>query len=242
MGYASRSGRARTSMSAPSAFAVCMRCGIWHNRNQLRFQNEWRGPVIQTIMILVCDRCYDKPQEQKRSINLPADPAPIYFPSVEDFAGDETNYRSVGPPGKDFITGLPIPSTALRVTGDCQNRVTTPIGDPRGLDQRAQMPWNPVAQKHFGVPLDLLSVISDGRATISVTCRAPHGLQTDSQVSAEGLANPAACGFYSVTVKNAIAFSYQITEMIKAAPLLTGTSRIVTALVGLPIGSKEIPL
>lgn len=218
-----------------------MRCGIWYNRNQLQFQMEWRGPVIQTIYILVCPGCYDSPQEQKRSINLPADPMPIYFPSVENFTAAETNYRSVGPGTIDPTTGLPVPSATLRVTGDCQNRVTTPIGSPRGMQQAAQMPWNPAAQKHFGVLLDALSVIADGKNNVNVTCRAPHGMKTEAQISAEGLADPRACGFHSVTVQNAIAFNYQTVDTIKAGPLLTGTTRIVTALVGLPLGSEKIP-
>ena len=53
MGYASKSGRARTSPSNPQAFAVCDRCGIWYNHVDLKYQFEWRGATLQNIQILV---------------------------------------------------------------------------------------------------------------------------------------------------------------------------------------------
>jgi hypothetical protein len=40
--------------------------------------------------ILVCNRCFDKPQQQLRAIIIPADPLPIRNPRVEPFAEDET--------------------------------------------------------------------------------------------------------------------------------------------------------
>lgn len=90
MGYASKSGRARTSARNPQAFGVCQRCNRWWNRNRLRFQYDWRGVALQNLWILVCSDCYDRPQEQLRAIVLPADPVPIMFPSVEPFIDDET--------------------------------------------------------------------------------------------------------------------------------------------------------
>ena len=103
-----------------------MRCGIWYNRVDLKFQFDWRGTALQNLYILVCSECYDEPQEQLRAIVLPADPVPIFYPSVEDFAGDETNYRAVSYQTViDPITGIPRPSTTLRVTEDCQNRTMT---------------------------------------------------------------------------------------------------------------------
>ncbi len=241
MAYASRSGQARTSAKSPRAFAVCTRCGRWYNRDQLAFQREWRGTALVNIWVLVCEPCYDTPQEQNRAIVLPADPTPIFYPSVEDFAGDETNYRSVGPGTIDPITGIPIPSTTLRVTEDCQNRVTQEIGAPVGLEQNAVMPYNGGVQKAFGVPLSLLSVIANGTATVAVTCSAVHNLKTDDQVSIEGLSNAAANGFYSVIVTTATAFTYMTAANVPSASLLTPTTRIVTALVGLPYGTETIP-
>ena len=241
MAYASRSGRARTSARKPRAFAVCFRCGIWYNRDELNFQFDWRGTSLQNLYILVCDRCLDTPQEQLRAIQLPADPVPIYFPSIEDFAADETNYRSTVPGSVDPVTGIPIPSTTLRVTEDGQNRITQPIGAPNGLDQNAVMPFNGATQQTFAVRLSLLSVISNGTATIAVTCSSAHGLSTNDQISVEGLSAANANGFYSVTVTTATAFTYLTYGDIPAASLLTPTTRMITALVGLPYGSETIP-
>jgi hypothetical protein len=242
MAYASRSGRARTSAKSPIPFAVCMRCGIWYNRTDLNFQFEWRGASLQNTYILVCRPCTDIPQEQNRAITLPADPTPIFYPSVEDFDAAESDYRSLSAPTVyDPNTGIPIPDTVLRVTEDCQNRTLYPFGIPVGFDQNAVMPYNGAIQKEFGVPLNILSVISDGSATVQVTCSSVHGLQSNSQVSIRGLLNSAADGFYSVTVLTATAFTYMTYGSISASSLLTPTSRIITALVGLPRGYDVIP-
>jgi hypothetical protein len=173
---------------------------------------------------------------------LPADPTPIYWPSVEQFEQDETDYRSTLPIPTDPITSLPIPAAAaLRVTQDCQNRITQPIGAPAGLEQNAVMPYNGGVQKAFDVPLAVLSVTSNGTQIVTVTCSKTHGLKTDSQVSIEGLSVLPANGFYSVNVLTATAFTYMAQADIPAQSLLTPTARVVTALVGLPYGSKTIP-
>jgi hypothetical protein len=242
MAYASQAGRARASAKKPQAFAVCQRCGIWYNRVDLEFQYEWRGSVLQNLYILVCNRCLDVPQEQLRAITLPADPTPIFYPSVENFVDDETDYRAISQPTVyDPVTGIPIPSSNLRITEDCQNRTLYPFGLPVGFNQNAIMPYNGAVQKVFGVPLQLVSVIADGSATVQVTCSAVHNLQNNSQISAEGLAFGYANGFYSVTVSTATAFTYMTYGSVPAQSLLTPTTRIVTTLIGLPYGYEQIP-
>jgi hypothetical protein len=257
MAYASISGRARTSAKKPAAFAVCQKCGMWYNRVNLRFQNDWRGSVIQNLFILVCNRCYDTPQEQLRAITLPADPVPIFYPSVEDFTLADGNYRAASIPSAVHpITGLPVQSDLLRVTEDCENRTPFPFGRPVGLDANAVMPYNGALQRALGVPLNILSVTGDGSATVTVTCSSVHGLQnfepisgTDpspveigpSQVAVQGLNYAPACGFYSVNVTTATAFTYMTYGLNPAQSLLTPTTRIITALVGLPRGYKRIP-
>lgn len=89
MGYASKSGHARTSPSNPRAYAVCERCGFWFNHHKLRWQFEWRGAALMNIRRLVCNGCYDKPQQQLRAIIIPADPLPIQNPRPESFEEDE---------------------------------------------------------------------------------------------------------------------------------------------------------
>jgi hypothetical protein len=215
---------------------------MWYNRVNLKFQWEWTGAQLQNLYILVCNDCYDIPQQQLRAITLPADPVPIYFPSVEDFAADETDYRvTSGQTTTDPITGLPVPGSVFRVTPEGTNRTLEPFGKPVGLEQPAIMPYDGAVQMAFGQPLALLSVTSNGTATVTVTCSQPHGLVTNSQISVEGLSNSAACGFYSVTVTTATAFTYMTYGLIPGASLLTPTSRIVTALVGLPRGYATIP-
>jgi hypothetical protein len=249
-----------------------MRCGLWFNRVNLSFQYQWRGTQLTNIYILVCQKCLDIPTDQNRAIVLPADPTPVYFPSVEQFESDETNYRTTLPIPIDPIVGIPVPArAALRVTQDAENRITQPIGCPEGLIQNAVMPYNGGLQKPFAVPLAILSVTANGTATVSVTCSRVHGLQTDCQISAEGLT--ATNGFHSVAVLTATAFTYLVAHNVAAGSLLTpatrvgglfneagdpiynqdgeqmglesgpvpGSPRIITARAGLPYASRTIP-
>lgn len=93
MGYASLSGRAKTSPSNPRAHAICDRCGFRYNHYTLRWQMDWAGASLINKRLLVCDRCYDEPQQQLRAIIIPADPVPIINPRPEAFVDAETDYR-----------------------------------------------------------------------------------------------------------------------------------------------------
>ena len=133
MAYASKSGRARTSVSSPNAFAVCDRCGIWYNHTSLRWQYDWRGASLMNIRILVCKTCYDTPQEQLRAIIVPADPVPIQNPRVEWFFDDETNIRyTSGQNTVNYPTGIPVPGGDRRITQNDKTRVTQQTGEPPG--------------------------------------------------------------------------------------------------------------
>lgn len=81
-------GKARVDANNPEAFAVCDRCGIWHNHNRLSFQYEWGGPNLINRQMLVCEKCLDVPQDQLRTIVLPPDPVPIQNPRPEYFEQD----------------------------------------------------------------------------------------------------------------------------------------------------------
>lgn len=214
MGYASKVGRARVSAHNPQALGVCQRCGIWYNRVDLNNQVEWRGVALLPLNIYVCDDCYDVPQEQLRAISPPPDPVPVPLPLVEPFADDEA--------------------------GSVPDQ---PFGVPVGLIQAAVMPLAVVNGQptQFGQPIDLLSVIANGSATISCTTSTPHGLTTNDQVAVEGLADARACGFFSVVVTSATAFTYQTADLVPANALLTGTTLMLTCLVGLPYGETTIP-
>jgi hypothetical protein len=160
---------------------------------------------------------------------------------VEDFAAAETNYRITVPGSVDFITNIPKPSDDFRVTMDCQNRVTQEIGAPRGLDQNAVTPYNGAVQRAYGVVLSPLSLTANGTATITATFSAAHGLKTNDQIAVEGLTDPIAAGFFSVTVSNPMTFTYMTNVNVAAGGLLTGTTRMITVLVGLPLGDDQIP-
>jgi len=178
MAYASKAGRARTSARSPTAQAVCDRCGLWYSISETVMQADWRGTSLQNLYIRVCKRtCLDEPQQQLRSITLPADPTPVWQPRPENFLAAEVDSNQ-------------------------------PIGIPTGLDINAVMPYNGAVQKAFGVPLSVLSVISNGTTTIFVTCSAPHGLDNDDQIAVQGLSDRNACGFFSVVMYTATSFIY----------------------------------
>jgi len=117
MGYASRSGRARTSATNPQAHAICDRCSFRYNHVDLRWQFDWRGATIQNTRLLVCNTCYDEPQPQLRAIVVPPDPVPILNPRVEPYAWDSIDRRQVsGYNTTDAETGIPVPQGDTRVT------------------------------------------------------------------------------------------------------------------------------
>jgi len=138
MGYGSLSGRAKTSATNPRAHAICDRCGFRYNHYQLRWQMDWAGASLVNKRLLVCDRCYDEPQQQLRAIVIPADPIPIVNPRPEGFVTAETNYRvTSGQNTTDPTTGIPVIAGDTRATEDDKLRVTQQTGEaPGGLNQQ----------------------------------------------------------------------------------------------------------
>lgn len=82
--------------TAPSARAVCDRCGQMWQHSQLSFQFQWVGPKLQNLWVLVCPPCLDKPQEQLRTIVLPPDPVPILNARPEDYVSDNNPLSGIG--------------------------------------------------------------------------------------------------------------------------------------------------
>jgi len=76
-------GRASVDRKAPRAWAICDSCSMLYNHRDLRFQYDWAGNRLVNQNFLVCEQCYDTPQEQLRTIILPADPEPIRDPRPE---------------------------------------------------------------------------------------------------------------------------------------------------------------
>jgi hypothetical protein len=251
MAYASKQGRARVNPSSPRAAGICDRCGFVYQFSDLKWQYDWRGASLQNLRFLVCNDCYDTPQEQLRAIVVPADPVPIEQARIQDFAAASTDYQTITQPTVyDPTTGIPIPSTTTLLTQDGQNLTTQPLGPNAlpvrpftGLEPGAIMPLqnNTGAAVAYDVLLPVVSVSSIGTTVISVTCSKPHGLQTNAQISVEGVSNVVACGFYNVTPTTATAFTYMVNSIIPAGSLLTGTTRILTANVGVPYNYSQIP-
>jgi hypothetical protein len=167
MAYASRSGRARTSVSSPNAFAVCDRCGIWYNHSALRWQFDWRGASLMNIRILVCNTCYDAPQQQLRAIVVPADPVPIQNPRIEWLVDSETNVRyTSGQNTVDYFTGIPVPGGDRRITQNDKTRVTQQTGEPPGgLNQEPGTDPNAPGNDDPGLPYDNTEVPKTGPLT-----------------------------------------------------------------------------
>ena len=133
MGYASRSGRARTSPSNPRAFGICDRCGFLYNHYTLRWQYDWAGASLVNKRLLVCNTCYDEPQNQLRAIVVPADPVPVVNPRVENYVNASTDRRQVsGYNTVDSNTGIPVPGGDTRITENDDTRVTQQTGEPPG--------------------------------------------------------------------------------------------------------------
>jgi len=240
MAFASLSGRARTSSRNPQAHAICDRCGFRYNHINLRWQFDWAGASLINKRFLVCDPCYDTPQNQLRAIILPTDPMPIVNPRTEPFSNDETNTLVISNNApKDPTTGIPIYPNVSLITENGQNVTTQPIGPPTGLDQNAVQPL--FGSQHYRVNLNPTSILANGTNTITVNCPAAHGLSTNDQIAVQGLSNNLADGFYSVTATTGTAFTYQTNNAITAGNLLQGSTLLVTALVGLPYGYDQIP-
>jgi Ubiquitin-activating enzyme E1 FCCH domain len=211
MAYASRSGRARTSASSPRAFGVCDRCGIWYNHHQLRWQFDWAGASLVNKRILVCNTCYDEPQQQLRSIILPADPVPIVNPRVEPYMWDEIDRRQLsGYNTIDPATGIPVVQGDTRVTSlsdlpTTDVRVTQQTGEPPG--GKNQLPGtDPNAVTYRNI----ISVQNNGIGIVRVIVDTTSGMITGQKVTiAEVAGVTVANGNFTITVINPTAFDLQ---------------------------------
>lgn len=234
-------GRATVNPDSPRAFGRCDRCGFIYNLSSLRFQFDFRGPRLTNLRFLVCQTCYDTPQPQLKPIILTQDPVPVANPRPEDYNYANTNDIFAETPNTiDPQTGIPVPQGSDLITEDAKQIEGQPIGPPAGLDPNAVMPL--YGTKAYNVLLPVLFIGSDGRRTVTVTCSTPHGLSTGDQVTVEGITNPLAMGFYTVKYVSPTVFSYYTFRVIKSGNMLTDTSRICTALVGLPPKDTEITL
>ena len=201
MGYASRSGRAKTDAKNPRAFGVCDRCSMWQNHDTLSWQMDWAGASLINKRLLVCRTCYDEPQQQLRAIVVPADPVPIQNPRVEPYTWDQTDTRQVS--GANTVnqqTGIPVPRGDTRVTtaasaATTNSRVTQQTGEaPGGKNQLPGTDPNAVSYRTIS------SVFNNG-GFIYLTVVNTGGFITGQQVIVGGvLGVTAANGSWVITV------------------------------------------
>ena len=239
MGYASRSGRARTSSRNPQAFAICDRCAIWYNHVNLRWQYDWAGASLVNKRILVCNTCYDEPQQQLRAIIIPADPMPIVNPRVEPYAWDEIDRRQVS--GNNTVnpqTGIPVQQGDTRVTtidGDIpdRTRVTQQTGEaPYGTNQKPGTDPNAVTYR------DIVNVSNNGIGIIRVTVSVTSGFITGQRVIINDVVGvDAANGKWTITVINPSQFDLQNSSFSGA--YVSGGYVINNP--SLPYGFDEVP-
>jgi hypothetical protein len=225
-------GHAYANPSSPSAWGRCDRCGFIYNHKTLRFQFDYRGPQLQNLRFLVCEKCYDKPQAQLKPIMVSQDPVPIINARPDSY--DMYNTNNLAEPGFTIntATGIPVPNNVNLITEDGQNITTQPIGKPADLDPNALMPL--INQTVYDVLLPVISITANGSTTITVTTSSANSLSTGDQISVTGTTDNAAMGMYTVTVLSAVAFTYQANSVIPYGGLLGSNTRIVTASVGIP--------
>lgn len=177
MGYGSLSGRAKTDATNPQAFAVCDRCARWYNHVNLRWQYDYRGRTLANLRILVCDDCYDTPQDQLKPRIIPPDPVSIENARVEYFQNYETNNRStslsvyVSPTDypANYWTGIPVAPQQYadnRVTQSLDNRVTQTTGEPPyGLNTNPGSNFQVPGNDAIGLPYGFNQVPNTGPLT-----------------------------------------------------------------------------
>lgn len=165
MAYASKAGRARTSAKNPQAHAICDRCGERLNHVDLSWQFDWAGAGLINKRLLVCNHCMDTPQQQLRSIVLPADPPVIMNARPEYFIEATIDYRttSVFPPVVNAKTGITVPSGDTRVTQTDQPRTTQQTGFANGsLNGLPGTDPNAPGDNDPGLPYDNTTVPETG--------------------------------------------------------------------------------
>lgn len=211
MAFGDRSGRAFTDPNRPQGFGVCDRCGEWYNLRELKKQEQWTGPKLSWIGILVCGRCLDVPQPQLRPITLPPDPVPLVNPRPEAFGQDSTllGFTSY----VMWAGGFPIPYTSVLTdqNGDPILFGGNPVILGTGTDgvallsQLAQMTGIPIPGTiqsrngtiaQAGVAQSLVGA-NPSRSYIAIfnPCSAPIGVCTAISVAELGVAPTINIGF-----------------------------------------------
>lgn len=239
MGYASRSGRARTSSTNPQAHAICDRCAFRYNHVDLKWQYDWAGASLINKRILVCSTCYDEPQQQLRAIIIPADPVPIINPRVEPYAWDEIDRRQLsGYNTTNAQTGIPVQQGDTRVTTidqdvPDQTRVTQQTGEaPYGTNQLPGTDPNAVTYR------TVTGAANNGIGLIRLTIATTNGMITGQNVTVQDVSGvSSANGNWRITVMNTTQIDLQGSAFSGA---YTSGGYVINN-PSLPYGFTEVP-
>jgi len=163
LSYASRLGRARVNARNPQAAAVCDRCGGVYNHVDLSWQYDWAGAGMINKRLLVCRSCTDTPQQQLRSIVLPADPMPVMNARPQNYVDAATDIRTTQGNTVNFKTGIPVPGGDVRITQTDEQRVTQQTGFASGsLNEQPGTDPNAPGDNDPGLPYGATEVPETG--------------------------------------------------------------------------------
>ena len=184
MAYASKAGRARTNPRSPDAHAICDRCGSRLNHVDLSWQYDWAGAGLINKRLLVCRPCTDTPQQQLRSIVLPADPPVVMNARPQDYVTASTDRRVTS--GQDAVnlrTGIPVPGGDVRITEGQDVRVTQQTGFASGsLNNFPGTDRNAPGDIGSGLPYNNVNVPEAGMQTYLVDPWADTSVWEDTQI------------------------------------------------------------
>jgi len=200
---------------------------------------DWAGASLINKRMLVCNTCYDEPQQQLRAIIIPADPVPIINPRVEPYAWDEIDRRQVsGYNTTSPSTGIPVqagPTRATTIDDDVQDgiRVTQQTGEaPYGKNQLPGTDPNAVTYRN------IVSVTNNGIGFIRITVSVTSGFITGQRVIIQEVGGvPNANGRWAITVINQTQFDLQGSTF---AGSYTGGGYVIND-PSLPYGFEQIP-
>jgi hypothetical protein len=202
MAYASKAGRARTSARNPQAHAICDRCGERLNHVDLSWQFDWAGAGLINKRLLVCNHCNDTPQQQLRSIVLPADPPVIMNARPEYFIEATIDYRTTQGNTVNAKTGIPVPGGDTRVTETNQPRTTQQTGFANG--SRNGLPGTDQNAVTFRI---VTNAYNNGSGLIRLVLDTTNGMITGQQIIVGGI--NIANGNWTVTVIDATQIDLQ---------------------------------
>lgn len=84
--------QAYASQTRPEAWGQCDRCNRTYLHKNLTFQKKWQGIQLANLFVLVCWECYDKPQENIRTLIIPPDPIPIMNARPEQYSAEVPSF------------------------------------------------------------------------------------------------------------------------------------------------------